>query len=457
MIELEPGQLFGGRYKVIRQIGAGGMGAVYLAQDSRHEDFLVALKVLYPGIIKTREARERFRNEIVASYRVNHRNVVRAYEYFDQEDFQAYAMEYVDGGDLFQKMRAGPLPSMEVADILKQAASGLAAIHEVGIVHRDLKPENILLTSKGEVKITDFGVARLQGSNTLTQAGAMVGTPKYLAPEYVETGECDHRGDIYALGVIAYELVSGISPFRADSKVSLMVERLRFNVEPLRRVAPHCPPPLAHVIQRAMNVSVVRRYPKASDIVRDIELIEEGKEPEVVVQPNTFFSISQLFKGSREDSPAIYGLPGSAALMLKDLQRPWWKRFLYSKYTVASLLILVCFSLGILAKALLTDSGYSVGRLSRLPDGIYRGVVSGVMADASEYSFRIWRTKEGVFVMLGKSHCGVQPLSLENRFRCGDLEFELTVDSLEGEKAVGTMRELSWGTLGTWNILAREG
>ncbi|RMD87581.1 MAG: serine/threonine protein kinase, partial [Candidatus Dadabacteria bacterium] len=209
----EPGTIFGQRYEIIRCLGSGGMGVVYLACDTEYRDFLVALKLLYPGIVDSPEARERFRNEIVASYRVNHKNVVRAFEYFDSDEYQAYAMEYIAGGDLADLMEGispdNPLPEKKIADILFQISSGLNAIHSQGILHRDLKPENILLTPDGVVKINDFGVARLKGSITLTAVGAMVGTPKYVSPEYIESGHCDQRSDIYAVGIIGYELLTG--------------------------------------------------------------------------------------------------------------------------------------------------------------------------------------------------------------------------------------------------------
>ena len=146
MLELQSGSDFGGRYKVIRCIGSGGMGAVYLATDPRYRDFEVALKVLYPGIIKTPEARERFRTEIIASYKIPHRNIVRAYEYFDEENVQAYAMEFVSGGDLQVHMRDGDIDLDAAVDILRQAAAGLEAIHRQGIMHRDLKPANIFIS-----------------------------------------------------------------------------------------------------------------------------------------------------------------------------------------------------------------------------------------------------------------------------------------------------------------------
>ncbi|MBX7136516.1 MAG: serine/threonine protein kinase [Oligoflexia bacterium] len=442
MLELKPGIEFGGRYTILNPIGAGGMGAVYVARDNSHPEFLVALKVLYPGVIKTREARERFRSEIVASYRLNHPNIVRAYEYFDQQDLQAYAMEYIDGGDLFQRMKEGPMGATEVIRIMKQVASALAAIHAEGIVHRDLKPENILMTKKGSVKVTDFGVARMKDSSTLTQAGAMVGTPKYLSPEYVETGECDHRGDIYALGVIGYEMISGASPFRSDSKVSLMVERLRTDFPPVRRVAKHCPPGLAGIIERAMAVNIHKRYQSAAELVADLELIEQGKEPLNAASAERHLSaaISSVFT-ARNAVRAISGAFG-----LRD-PRPWYRR----PQTIAfgSAMLALALSLVLLTANLLRFGSTSIWAV---PEGSYKGVISGVLADNSQYALRLWRTNAGLFVLLGKSHCPVAPVDRSGRFSCGDLQFALSVSSIERGGASGLIEELSWGTKGRWSI-----
>ena len=188
MITLEPGTLFCKRYEILGLVGAGGMGAVYRACDPHRRDFVVALKILYPGVIRNADARKRFKNEIIASYRVDHENVIRAYEYFDEPQFQAYAMEFVAGGDLAERMQAGGIAPSTCLNLLCQLANGLDVIHRAGIVHRDIKPENILISEGDIAKIGDFGVARLKDRNSVTQEGAMVGTPRYVSPEYVETG-----------------------------------------------------------------------------------------------------------------------------------------------------------------------------------------------------------------------------------------------------------------------------
>jgi serine/threonine protein kinase len=208
--ELEPGSLFAGRYEVIRLIGTGAMGAVYLACDPRYRDFLVALKVIYPDLLKSQELRDWFRNEIIVAFGVHHRNIVQAYDYFDEDGVQAYAMEYIEGQDLFDYMDQGALAIGVVLSILKQISLALNEIHLKNILHRDLKPENILVQEDGLIKVADFGVAAISGDDESNgKRSKLVGTPKYLAPEYLMTAQSNAQADIYALGIIAYELLTG--------------------------------------------------------------------------------------------------------------------------------------------------------------------------------------------------------------------------------------------------------
>ncbi|MBN8547781.1 MAG: serine/threonine protein kinase [Deltaproteobacteria bacterium] len=274
MIGLQSGSVFAERYEILAPIGAGGMGAVYLACNPRKRDFLVALKVLDASMLNSKEALTRFRNEIVATYGVDHPNIVRAYEYFDQADFQAYAMEYVDGGTLKNFLQSGPLDPTFTTNILLQVSAGLEAVHAKSIVHRDLKPENLLMSKKGVVKISDFGVARLQGAQAVTHVGALVGTAQYVAPEYIETGECDHRGDIYALGVIGYEMLSGTSPFKSQSTVTAMLERFNNRPPALRELLAHCPPELARIVEKAMSIRIAERYQSATEMRADLERLQ---------------------------------------------------------------------------------------------------------------------------------------------------------------------------------------
>lgn len=444
MVNWEPGSVFAGRYEIIRSLGAGGMGEVYLACDVRYRDFLVALKVLYPGVIRTREAQQRFRNEILASYRVNHPNIVRAFEYFDEKEIQAYAMEYVDGGDLSICMAAGAMEPEVVLGILKQVAAGLQAVHSQGIVHRDLKPENILLTQSGVVKISDFGVARLIGAQGVTQAGAMVGTPKYVAPEYVETGECDHRGDLYAVGVIAYEMLSGVSPFKSKSGVTLMLERFNIRASQLARLVPGCPGALSKVVSKAMRLEVERRYQSAQELAVDLEKVERGEE---VVIDSVLARIGgqSWFLGGKKQR-GLRPRTVAAGAGRRRLAAALWLAVLVLA-TVSALW------LGLNWRAL-TAASLTFGDLE---EGLYEGVVSGLFADDSSHLLRVWRTADGAYVLLGRRGCRAAKVDNKGRFECGDLKFEAAVKTLEGRSALGTMRELGWGASAAWNLIKSEG
>ncbi len=450
---LEPGALFGGRYEIIRCIGSGGMGAVYLACDPSYRDFLVALKVLYPGIVKSNEARERFRNEIVASYRVNHRNVVRAFEYFDSDDYQAYAMEYVDGGDLGDLMekhsRGRTMPVERATDILAQIAAGLEAIHREGIVHRDLKPENVLLSRDGVAKISDFGVARLRGAVTLTAVGSMVGTPKYVSPEYVELGECDQRSDIYAAGIIGYEMIAGESPFKSESRLSIMMERFNFKAQQLRERAPHCPPEVVKIISKAMAVDLKDRYHSAGQLSTDLERIKNGDIP--LYAKTLIDNVPPIrIDGSRlpgvDDVPLMSGMVNVADTKLgkRKAVRNSWSGTLGA--TLAG------FVVAFLAMWIWIAGSKFAGPLNSLSTGIHFGKVEGLFGDKSEVPLSIIRTNSKFYALLGKSHCKYSPVDESGRFSCGELSFQLRRIQKNGEETFGEIVEENLELVGQWRL-----
>ena len=272
LITLQPGTVIAGRYEVIKCLGAGSMGLVYACRHRELAGHLVAVKVLFPEVAKDNVAAARFRNEIVASYGVSHPNVVRAYEYFRDGDLVAYTMEYVGGGDLADRLANGELiPMPVIARILSQISAGVQAIHDAGIVHRDLKPENILLTQEGDVKITDFGIARTGHGPKLTEHGGVVGTIDYVSPEYLERGQVDARSDIYAIGVLGYEMVTGQSPFKGDSVIATMTLRLKSDPTPPIDLRKDCPAKINEIIIRAMERNPELRYQSAIDMYHDLQ------------------------------------------------------------------------------------------------------------------------------------------------------------------------------------------
>lgn len=279
MLNLQPGTVVNGRYEIVKCLGTGSMGLVYACRHRDLQGHLVAMKVLFAEVAKDPIAAARFRNEIVASYGVNHPNVVRAYEYFRDGDLIAFTMEFVGGGDLADRINMeGHIPISEVTRMLLQMAAGVQAIHRAGIIHRDLKPENILLTSDGDVKITDFGIARTGTGPKLTEHGGVVGTIDYVSPEYLERGQVDHRSDIYAVGVLAYEMITGETPFKGKSVIETMTMRLRSDPPPPDIIRPECPARLSEIVLKAMARDPDVRYQSAGDLLEDLEAYSKNPE-----------------------------------------------------------------------------------------------------------------------------------------------------------------------------------
>lgn len=277
-LNLQPGTIVNGRYEVVKCLGTGSMGMVYACRHRELSGHIVAMKVLFAEVARDEVAAARFRNEIVASYGVSHPNVVRAYEYFRDGDLIAFTMEYIGGGDLADRINGDePIPVDEVIAMLCQMVSGVQAIHEAGIIHRDLKPENILITSQGSVKITDFGIARIGTGPKLTEHGGVVGTIDYVSPEYLERGQVDARSDIYALGVISYEMITSESPFKGKSVIETMTMRLRTDPEPPHHLRPECPVALSNIVLKAMARNPEKRYQSAGEILEDLEALRKSR------------------------------------------------------------------------------------------------------------------------------------------------------------------------------------
>ena len=276
---LQPGTIIGDRYEVVRCLGSGSMGLVYACKHRELAGHIVAVKVLFPEVAQDEIAAKRFKNEIVASYEVSHPNVVRAYEYIRDNQFVAYTMEYVPGGDLADKIGAEDLLDIkEIIRLLIQMCSGVQAIHNAGIVHRDLKPENILLTKEGNVKIADFGIARTGHGPKLTEHGGVVGTIDYVSPEYMLNSHVDWRSDIYALGILSYEMITGESPFKGDSVYATMTKRLKTDPAPPSKLRRDCPVALDAVVLKAMARNPEDRYQSALAMEQDIRAISEGTQ-----------------------------------------------------------------------------------------------------------------------------------------------------------------------------------
>jgi len=256
-------------YKIGRKLGEGGMGEVYLATDTKL-DRQVALKFLPECLSSDSDARQRLLREARAASMLNHPSIltIHSIESLDDRDF--IVMEYVDGQALGRYWRSvGPSPD-DTLDLLTQIAEGLSQAHKAGVIHRDLKPDNILVASDGRVKILDFGMALLQGAAKLTKDGSTVGTAHYMAPEQVRGELADERSDIWALGVIIYEMLSGQTPFKGDYEAAVLYSVLNESYTPLSQICPKCPQALERVMQKALQKNPADRYQTVDELLADL-------------------------------------------------------------------------------------------------------------------------------------------------------------------------------------------
>jgi len=265
--KLEPGTMVNDRFRVVRYIGGGGFGTVYLVEDIVVREELV-LKILSPQLSLDESMIRRFVQELRLTRRITHRNVIRIYDMVDLGGAHAISMEHFDGRDLGTVAREdGPMPVERALAITEQILDGLEAAHAMGIVHRDIKPANILVDANDIVKIVDFGLALVaQGTRSrLTQSGILVGTPEYISPEQITGQEVDGRTDLYSLGIVVYEMISGRLPFSGANAVNVLFQHLESEVPPLVEVAPHVPAWVSDVVMRCMSRLAVDRPASAAE------------------------------------------------------------------------------------------------------------------------------------------------------------------------------------------------
>ena len=274
--ELTTGSTFAGRYQVIEELGHGGMGQVYKVQDTEIKE-KVALKLLRPEIILDKEAVERFSNELKLARKIGHRNVCRMFDLGRAEGTTFITMEFVPGEDLQSFIhRAKQLNIGTAISRAKQVCEGLGEAHKLGVVHRDLKPGNIMIDKDGDAKIMDFGIARSLRGKGITGAGVMIGTPEYMSPEQVEGKDVDQRSDIYSLGIILFEMLTGRVPFEGDTPFTIGVKHKSEIPRDPREINTQIPQDLGWLVLKCLEKDKAKRYQSAGELHADLEKVERG-------------------------------------------------------------------------------------------------------------------------------------------------------------------------------------
>ena len=261
-------------YRILEKLGAGGMGAVYRAEDLKLER-TVALKFLATHLLENQEGRERFIREAKAAAAIDHPNICTIYEIDEGEGQTFLAMAYVEGASLNQKIRARPLKLDEALDLAIQAGEGLQAAHQKGIVHRDVKTSNLMVTKDGRVQIMDFGLAQLLGRTKLTETGTSLGTPAYMSPEQARGEAVDRRTDIWSLGVVLYEMVGGQLPFKGERDAGVAHSILNEDPEPLTALRTGVPIEWDRVVSKALAKNPDERYSHVDDMLVDLRVLEK--------------------------------------------------------------------------------------------------------------------------------------------------------------------------------------
>jgi len=267
----EVGDVLGGRYEIVKLLGEGGMGAVYKASD-RELDRPVALKVIRPELASSSSMLARFKQELLLSRQVTHKNVIRIYDLGDADGVKFITMEFVEGRDLraliHEKKKYSP---EEAVEVMQQVCQALQAAHSVGVIHRDLKPQNIMREENGRILVMDFGLARTMEGDGMTQTGALVGTMEYMSPEQALGKELDQRSDVFTAGLILYELLTGNMPFKAETALASLIRRTQERAIPVSDLDRNIPGALSSIVSKCLERDPNLRYQSAEEVLRALD------------------------------------------------------------------------------------------------------------------------------------------------------------------------------------------
>ncbi|HEX7182085.1 MAG TPA: protein kinase [Thermoanaerobaculia bacterium] len=314
-----------GPYRILERLGAGGMGEVFLAYDERL-DRRVAVKRIRPDAEVSADRRERFRREAKLAARLSHPAIVQVYDILQEGEFDYIVLEYVEGTSLWEVIEDGPMDVHETLDLARELADGLDAAHRQGIIHRDLKAENVLVTPSGRPKITDFGIAKeLLGSDeSLTRANAVLGTYRIMSPEQARGEAVDHRTDLFALGVLLYEMLTGRSPFAAENGLATLNRVIHFQQKPVREINPAVPEELSSLVDHLLQKDPALRPRGAGQVRRELDRLalvtaDYGGTATIVEAPP--LSPTAPVAGATIPAPGIPGRPSSALTALRSRPR----------------------------------------------------------------------------------------------------------------------------------------
>ncbi|MDX6379534.1 MAG: eukaryotic-like serine/threonine-protein kinase, partial [Rubrobacteraceae bacterium] len=311
-------QLVDNRYRILRPLGSGGMAEVYLA----HDDVLdrdVALKVMSGRYSDDDEFVERFKREAQSAAALSHPNIVSIYDRGESESGTYYiAMEYLPGGTLKDRiLQRGALPPRTAAAVALQIAEALRAAHEAGVVHRDIKPHNVLVTESGDIKVGDFGIARAATSSTMTKTGSILGTAHYISPEQAMGELVGFPSDLYSLGVVLYEMLTGTLPYDAETSIGIAMKHVNGHLVPPRELNPEIPKGINAITTQLLAKNPNERYADASELIKDLERVLEGLEPAAV---STTRTMSRVVPAGMAHTHAMPGAP----VANRDKRRQRW-------------------------------------------------------------------------------------------------------------------------------------
>lgn len=285
---LPSGSVIANRYEILKLLGEGGMGAVYKAQD-RELDRTIALKVIRPELAGNVEVIQRFKQELLLARKITHRNVIRIFDLGVTDKFKFITMEYVEGRDLHSILKERALSPEESVNIIRQVCEALAVAHAEQVVHRDLKPHNIMLDATGRACVMDFGLARSLETSGMTQAGTLMGTPAYMSPEQAKGEPVDARSDIFAVGIILYEVLTGAVPFHAETMLASLLKRTQGPPPPPVRLNSSLPKPLNDITLKCLTVDPDKRYQTVGEIIADLDMYRGLSRPGTTRMGTTVF------------------------------------------------------------------------------------------------------------------------------------------------------------------------